>query len=74
MLIKRIITLWVKRPKNWKHQWKLELGAYFIQKGTPYHPGQKFRFKDKKNKWHTKEIQNLFYNFRLNTVTHSFKK
>lgn len=73
-LWKRIWIQWLIRPKGWRKQWRLELGVYYLRRGTPYVPEQEFKYKDQKGKWRTKTIQNLFYNFKLNTVTHSFKK
>ena len=73
MLLKRILTLWIKRPNNWRYQWKLELGAWLIKRGTPYKVGQPFTFKSANGKSHTKTIANLFYNFKLNSITHRFK-
>lgn len=74
MLFKRILILWFKRPKNWRYQWKLEVGVYFLRKGTPYKVGQQFTYKDKSGKRQSQYIQNLFFNFRLNKITHSFSR
>ena len=74
MLVKKILVLWFTRPKNWRYQWKLEVGVYFLRKGTPYKVGQQFKYKDKAGKWRTQYIQNLFFNFRQNKITHSFSR
>lgn len=72
-LWKRIWIQWLVRPKGWRKQWRLELGVYYLRRGTPYQPGQAFQWKNAKGKWQQKKIKNLFFNFRQNKITHSFE-
>jgi len=74
-LLKKSITLLIKRPKHWKLYLQLEIGAYFIRRGAGYQIGQPFvlPLKNKGKKYRkTVYIQNLFYNFKENKITHSF--
>lgn len=72
-IAKRLLSLlWNRAPKE---QFYLELGAYFIKKGTVYNVGQPFEYRQRKTDApKTFYIKNLFYNFRQNKVTYSLSK
>lgn len=58
-----------------KEQYYLELGAWFLKKGVGYKPGDPFMLPlRKKGKPYKKQvwIANLYYDFRLNKITHTF--
>lgn len=67
----RLILLhWAQAPR---YQRDLERGSYYIRRGTGFQVGQPFRIKDKgTGKIRTRYIDNLFYNFKANKVTHRF--
>lgn len=71
MLIKKIFILLFKQPKNWKYLIYTEIGVYFLKKGAKFQVGQPMKFREKKG-IKVRYIDNLYYNFKLNTVTHTF--
>ncbi len=75
MIIKRLIDL-LKQGAP-REQYYLELGSYFIRKGTGYRVGQPFEFAQKSRKGDTPKIVkkqlfigNLFFNFKENRITY----
>ncbi len=73
MIIKRLFSL--LKNKAPKEQFFLELGSYFIRKGTGYKVGNTFEYKQRKTgKPKTFYISNLFFNFRENKVTYTLSK
>ncbi|WP_435135732.1 hypothetical protein [Formosa sp. A9] len=71
MIIKRLLSLLKHRAP--KQQYYLELGSYFIKKGTGYRVGDTFEYNGKNGK-KTLYIKNLFFNFSQNTVSYSLSK
>lgn len=78
-IFKRIIGLMVQGAP--KQQYFLELGAYFIKKGTDYRVGQPFEYSQvSRKKGNHKVIKkglyitNLFYNFKENKITYKLDK
>jgi hypothetical protein len=78
-IIKRIFGLMVQRAP--KQQYFLELGSYFIRKGTGYKVGQPFEYSQIKRKKGDHKIakkelyiSNLFYNFKENKITYKLDK
>ncbi|MDD3458815.1 MAG: hypothetical protein PHO74_05015 [Weeksellaceae bacterium] len=72
-LLKMIFSLMKHRAK--KEQYYLEIGAYFLKKGTGYKPGDPFLLPVKRNGLTVKKkvyIANLFYDFGKNKITHHF--
>lgn len=54
---------------------RLRLGAYYIKRGTGFQVGQPMRLPANKHQpARTLYIANLFYDFRHNTVNHTFSK
>ncbi len=73
MIIKRLFSL--LKNKAPKEQFFLELGSYFIRKGTGYKVGDTFEYSQRKTgKSKTFYISNLFFNFKLNKVTYKLSK
>ncbi|GLB51714.1 hypothetical protein NBRC110019_07530 [Neptunitalea chrysea] len=73
MILKRLIGLLIQKAP--KEQFYLELGSYFIRKGTGYQVGDAFEYKQRRTgKAKTLRIQNLFYNFKENRITYRFDK
>jgi len=57
------------------YQKNLEKGIYYLRKGAVYQVGQPFTVIDPITKRRRfRYISNLFYNFKLNKVTHSFSR
>ncbi|WP_166964630.1 hypothetical protein [Yeosuana marina] len=71
MIIKRLVGLLKHRAP--KEQYFLELGSYFIRKGTGYKVGDAFEYQGKKAS-KTLFISNLYYNFKLNKITYKLDK
>jgi len=71
MIIKRLFSL--LRHRAPKEQYYLELGSYFIRKGTGYQVGDTFKYPSKRGA-KTLYIRNLFYNFNLNKITYKLDK
>lgn len=71
MIIKRLLSL--LRHGAPKQQYYLEIGSYFIKKGTGYKVGDAFEYQGKKA---SKKlfIANLYYNFKLNKITYKLDK
>ena len=68
---RRLFLLWLHDAP--KYQRQVEMGAYLLKKGTMYQVGQPFLIKDEfTKKTKTRYIDNLFYNFKANKVTHRF--
>lgn len=71
MIIKRLLSL--LRHRAPKQQYYLEIGSYFIRKGTGYKVGDAFEYKGKKGCKQLR-IANLYYNFKLNKITYKLDK
>ncbi|MFY0714118.1 hypothetical protein J1D01_10605 [Seonamhaeicola sp. NFXS20] len=56
-----------------KQQYYLEIGSYFIRKGTGYKVGDAFEYQGKKGSKQLR-IANLYYNFKLNKITYKLDK
>lgn len=75
MLLKKILILFLKRPKHWWLYVNVEIGAYFIRRGAGYQIGQPFMLPVKRKGLTVRKkvyIYNLFFNFKENKITHSF--
>lgn len=68
---KRLFHLsWVGAPQ---YQKDLEKGVYYLRKGAVFQVGQPFKIRDKATrKISTRYIENMYFNFRTNMVTHKF--
>ncbi len=68
---KRMFLLWwYDTPKSRRD---LEKGIYYLRKGTLYQVGQPFKIVDKHTgKARVRYIDNLFFNYKTNQVTHRF--
>ncbi len=63
---------WFDAPR---YQKDLEKGIYYLRKGTIFQVGQHFKIRDHKTgKLRTRYIDNLFFNFKANKVTHRFSE
>jgi hypothetical protein len=76
MNFKRLVSL-IKQGAP-KEQYYLELGSYFIRKGTGYEVGQPFQFSQISRKKDAPTIskkqliiKNLYFNFKENKVTYT---
>jgi hypothetical protein len=68
--VKMFQLWWFSAPK---YQKNLEKGIYYLRKGAIFQVGQPFKIKDKHTgKFRTRYIDNLFFNFKQNTITHKF--
>ena len=77
MLFKKILILCLKRPKHWRNFINVEIGAYFIRRGAGYQVGQPFILPLKRKEFTVRKkvyIDNLFFNFKENKITHSFSE
>ena len=72
-LQKRLLQLWwADAPKYKAH---LEKGAYHFRKGAIYQVGQPFHIPNTRTgKEELYYIKNLYYNFRLGSITHRLSK
>lgn len=67
---KLIQLIWASAPR---YQRDLEKGSFYIRRGTGFQVGQPFKVKDRgTGKIRTLYIENLFYNFKSNKITHKF--
>ena len=61
---------WANAPATQKN---VERGNYYIRKGCPFQVGQPFKIRDTHSgKIKTRYIENIFFNFKLNQITHKF--
>lgn len=69
-LIKRLIGLLSQRAP--REQYYLEIGTYFLKKGTGYKIGQVIKEKRlRRGLWKVKVITGLYYDFTENKVNHT---
>lgn len=69
---KMFLLWWANAPQ---YQKDLEKGIYYLRKGALFQVGQPFKIRDSKSgKIRTRYIENLFFNFRTNCVTHKFSE
>jgi hypothetical protein len=67
-----LLFAWSKAKKN---ALRLRIGAYFIKRGANVTIGQKITYRATKNmKKRPMYINNLYYNFGLNKITHTMSK
>jgi len=70
---KKLFQLWWANAPQ--YQKDLEKGNFYIRRGAIYQVGQPFIIVDKKSlKKRKRYISNLFFNFKSNTITHSFSE
>ena len=68
---KRLFQLWWADAPQ--YQKDLEKGNYYIRRGAVYQVGQPFTIQDQYGK-RKKYINNLYFNFKENKITHSFSQ
>lgn len=73
----QLLLIWLAfaRKKETKDRLRLRIGAFYLKRGAGVQVGQpiKFRATEKRPK-HLMFVDNLYYNFKLNTVTHKLSK
>ena len=72
LLLLWLVFAWKPATRN---KLKLRIGAYYLKRGAGVAVGQALPFKaTKHHKAHTKFIENLYFNFKSNTITHTLTK
>lgn len=72
-LFKIILGLIISRASG--RQWCLNIGAYFLKKGTGYQIGSIVKEKHlRDNVFRVSVVTGLFYDFQQNKVTHTVEK
>ncbi|TLP81365.1 hypothetical protein [Maribacter sp. ACAM166] len=70
-----LLRLFFTRKAATRNKIMLRIGAHFIKRGAGVTVGQAIPFKAMKHtKARTMFIDNLYYNFKTNTVTHTMSK
>lgn len=73
----QLLLLWLAfawKPTT-RNKLKLRIGAYYLKRGVGLAVGQAVPFKAMKHtKARTMYIDNLYFNFKTNTITHTMAK
>ena len=70
---KKMLQLWWANAPQYQRD--IEKGSYYLRRGALYQVGQPFKFIITGQKKRTKRyINNLYFNFKENKITHSFSK
>ena len=72
LLLIWLVFAWKPATKN---ALRLRIGAYYLKRGAGVHVGQRITFRPTKNMAkRPMYIDNLYYNFKQNRVTHTMSK
>lgn len=73
----QLLLIWLAfaRKTETKNKLRLRIGAFYIKRGAGVQVGQPIKFRATKNRpKHMMWVENLYYNFKLNKVTHKLSK
>ncbi|KQC30186.1 hypothetical protein [Flagellimonas eckloniae] len=73
----QLLLIWLAfaRKTETKNKLRLRIGAFYLKRGAGVQVGQPIKLRatgkrPKRQMW----VENLYYNFKLNTVTHTLSK